>query len=76
MGYAYAMSGCICCSALFSYNPMRVPSVRINGKREPVCQSCVAIANSQRILNGLPPIVPFADAYEPIDEHCLSDFNE
>ena len=72
MGYAYMTSACIGCSRLFSYNPVRVPSVRIKGNREPICEACVMRANPERIKNGLDPIVPHADAYEPCHEEELS----
>lgn len=73
MGYAFAFSACWCCEVPFSYNPMRVPSLRINGVREPLCAGCVSIANVTRAKKGLPPIVPHPDAYEPCDENELSD---
>jgi hypothetical protein len=54
---------------LFSYNPMRVPSIRdLNGVRQPVCRDCVEQVNPMRQKNGLAPIVPAEDAYEPISE--------
>jgi hypothetical protein len=68
MGYITAMSPCINCGAIFSYNPLRVPSIRINGVREPICSSCVARVNPIREKNGLAPIVPLPDAYEACDE--------
>lgn len=68
MGYAFCTGYCIGCGRLFSFNPMRVPSVTINGSREPICEGCVNRANPERIANGLPPIVPFSDAYEACDE--------
>ena len=71
MGYAYAMSPCFGCKRIFSYNPMRVPSCTINGHREPICQDCVARVNPMRKANGLEPIVPLPDAYEPCDEQEL-----
>lgn len=78
MGYAMAHSRCYGCGQMMSYNPMRVPSVRIKdgrpdpeGKREPICRSCIERVNPRRIANGLEPIVPFADAYEPCDESDL-----
>jgi hypothetical protein len=69
MGYVSCMSACIGCKRIFSYNPVRVPSITINGKREPICAFCVTIVNPQRIANGLEPIVPFPDAYEAADEY-------
>jgi hypothetical protein len=74
MGYAFAHSPCCGCGHFFSYNPVRVPSVRINGVREPICRACVERVNPLRIQNGLEPIKPFSDAYEPIDENDLCRF--
>ena len=66
--YALCTSACIGCGRLFSYNPVRVPSIRINDNREPICLNCVERVNPQREANGLPVIVPAPDAYEPVDE--------
>ena len=71
MGYAYCTSACIGCGRIFSYNPRRVPSVRINGNREPICLACVNHVNPKRIANGLQPIVLHPDAYWPCDESEL-----
>jgi len=68
MGYAIATSPCIGCGQLFSYNPIRVPSITILGKREPVCVVCVDRVNPMRKANGLPPIVPLPGAYEACEE--------
>lgn len=71
MGYAFIMGPCFGCKRPFHYNPNRVPSIRINGILEPICLSCVTRVNPQRIKYGLQPIIPHADAYEPIDESEL-----
>jgi len=71
MGYAQVFSPCFQCEKIFSYNPHRVPSVKIEGKREPICRNCVEEANPLRIINGLPPIEINPDAYEPIHESEL-----
>jgi NAD-dependent SIR2 family protein deacetylase len=68
MGYAMATSACIGCGRVFSYNPVRVPSMTVKGSREPICRGCVEIVNPRRIANGLAPIVPHPEAYEPCDE--------
>lgn len=68
MGYIQACSPCIGCKQIFFYNPMRVPSIAIDGVREPICINCVERINPQRIANGLEPIVPLPDAYEACDE--------
>lgn len=72
MGYAFAMSPCCGCGRPFTYNPMRVPSCRINDVREPICASCVDRVNPVRLANGLEPIVPYADAYEACEESELT----
>jgi hypothetical protein len=71
MGYALCHSTCYGCKRVFSYNPMRVPSIRIDGVREPICRDCVERVNPLRELRGLPPIELFPDAYEPCDESEL-----
>jgi hypothetical protein len=71
MGYAFAHGDCYGCGRLFSFNPLRVPSLPVDGVRQPICEACVARANPLRVANGLPPIVPFPDAYEPVDENEL-----
>lgn len=64
MGYMMGIGPCIGCTAIFSFNPNKVPSVEVDGKKEPICSACVKRANPMRIENGLPPIVPAPDAYE------------
>jgi len=71
MGYMLAYGACVRCKRDFYFNPARVPSVRLNGHREAVCQACVEEVNPQRVANGLEPIVPLPGAYEPADEHEL-----
>jgi len=68
MGFVFVTSPCIGCGRLFSYNPMRVPSVRIDNDRKPICAICVARANPEREKNGLPPILVLPGAYEACDE--------
>jgi hypothetical protein len=71
MGYAMAIAACYGCKAAFSFNPLRVPSVIVDGKREPICEACVVIVNPIRVANGLEPIVPLPDAYDACDEDEL-----
>ena len=76
MGYMFVLSPCFNCKTLISYNPERVPSIRVNragqpdpnGTREPVCRACIERANPVRIQNGLEPITILPGAYEP-EEH-------
>jgi hypothetical protein len=72
MAFAMAFGNCYGCGRPFGYNPMRVPSIRIAGDRKPICLTCVNRANPMREANGLEPIVPHPEAYEPCDESELS----
>jgi hypothetical protein len=73
MGYALVTSACFGCHQIFSYNPLRVPSIRDphTGTKKPICPDCVQRVNPLRVKNGLPPIEPFPDAYDSIDESEL-----
>lgn len=78
-GYAIVMSPCFGCGIVFSYNPHKVPSIKVDsqgrpsptGTREPICGVCVFAANIKRAENGLDPIVVLPGAYEPISEGQL-----
>lgn len=65
MGYMYVIGNCVGCGILFTFNAELVPSIPIDGVREPICRDCVARANPRRIANGLKPIWIHPDAYEP-----------
>lgn len=65
MAYMSVMGYCIGCGKLFTFNANLVPSVRVNGRREPICRDCVEIANPKRVANGLEPIEILPGAYEP-----------
>lgn len=65
MAWMSVYGPCHVCGRPFTFNADRVPSVLVNGEREPVCLDCVERANPQRIANGLAPIVPLPGAYEP-----------
>jgi len=69
MGYAIVLGQCIGCGGMFTFNPHHVPSSRaITGQREPICRDCVIRINPLRIANGLKPIEPHPDAYEPCED--------
>lgn len=70
-GVHFAMSPCIGCGRVFTYNPHKVPSAVVNGVREPICLDCVTHANPKRIALGLQPIVLLPGAYEPADDSEL-----
>jgi len=40
MGVAQLLTPCINCGATFSCHPHKVPSIRVNGKKEPLCETC------------------------------------
>ena len=78
MSYATVFSPCVNCGRLFGYNPHRVPSILVNGVKEPVCLDCIEAENARRkatmIATGvdlelLPE--PHAAAYQPIHESEL-----
>jgi len=71
MGYVFILGNCVCCGSPFTFNPLRVPSVRVSGVREPICRTCVERANPLREAKGLEPIRILEDAYEPIPEEEL-----
>jgi hypothetical protein len=64
-GYMYVLGHCYGCKRPFTFNADWVPSIRIDGVKEPICRDCVEIANPKRIANGLEPIHIHPDAYEP-----------
>ena len=63
IGFVYG--NCISCDILFGFNPHLVPSVRIDGVREPVCESCVGFINAKRADKGLSELIVLRGAYEP-----------
>lgn len=69
----FAFGGCVCCHRPFAFNPLSVPSIVVDGKREPVCRSCMDLANAERVRQGVPPHPIRPDAYEPVSTHELGD---
>jgi hypothetical protein len=65
MGFMYVLGPCCTCGTLMHYSAERVPSIRIDGVREPVCRHCIERANPVRIANGLEPIEILSGAYDP-----------
>jgi hypothetical protein len=68
MGYALCFGSCVVCRRAFAFNPMRVPSIRIAGSREPVCQECMDLLNQRLVANGHAPVAVLPGAYEACDE--------
>ena len=74
MGYVQALGHCILCEKVFSFNPLRVPSLRVAGKREPVCAECIEIkVNPYRKSKGLDEVIVAEDAYDEVDEGELNE---
>ena len=63
MGWMVAISACFGCGRPFSYNPDLVPSIVVEGVRQPICGNCVELANPRRVANGLDPIEVLPGAY-------------
>lgn len=71
MGYAMVFGPCVCCDRTFGMNPVRVPSIRINGVKEPICKDCIPRVNAMRRAKGTEEIVPHPEAYQSCDENEL-----
>jgi hypothetical protein len=70
-GYTFMMGICYGCGKTFIFNPHKVPSIRVEGEREPVCRECMVIVNRIRAEHKMEPIPVHPDAYEPIPEEEL-----
>jgi hypothetical protein len=68
MGFMYCHGSCINCGRAISFNPERVPSLRVAGVREPVCPPCFVEWNRiHRVSRGLDPVPMHPDAFEPLE---------
>lgn len=67
-GYVYIMGQCHGCKKMFSFHPNKVPSVRVNGVREPFCKQCIDAANIKRDEIGMTALTYADDAYEGCPE--------
>jgi len=63
MGYMMLICECAACRRPISCNPEKVPSIRINGVREPICRACAE--RWSEIHNT--PVSIHPDAYEPTE---------
>jgi hypothetical protein len=68
MGYAVVIGSCCACHKIIGFNPHAVPSLLVNGKREPLCKTC-AIRWNELHPDIAKPIQP--NAYKPIREEEL-----
>ncbi len=67
-GWVLAYGACFGCGRTFAFNPVTVPSIRVDGTREPICEGCIARANEARRAKGRDPIAVAPDAYGPAPE--------
>ena len=66
MAFMFVIGGCINCGVMITFNPSRVPSIRVNGVREPLCVTCHARWNEiHRSSKGLEPVAIHPEAFEP-----------
>lgn len=71
--YAFVIGKCYGCGRMFTFNPIRVPSVRDErGVRQPICRACIEYVNQERKKIGKEPFTIPPDAYEPVREEELS----
>ena len=68
MSFMYAHGYCVACGTFMSFNPHKVPSLRIKGEREPICLHCFTRWNELNRTNKGLPEGPLNDgAYEPLE---------
>jgi hypothetical protein len=66
--YCFMMGTCINCKKHIVFNPKYVPSLRVNGKREPICRTCADYWNDiHRSSKGLPKQEIHEQAFEPLN---------
>lgn len=71
-GFAIVLGYCVGCKSRISFNPVHVPSLRINGEKQPLCPACHAKWNEiHRTSKGLPAIPLHPDAYAACPESEL-----
>jgi len=70
MAYMSIVGPCVNCGVIISANPDKVPSLRIDGEKEALCESCFHKWNKlHRTSKGLEPIKLEPDAYEGLECH-------
>jgi hypothetical protein len=67
MSFVHVTGPCVACGRVFTFSPTKVPSIRINGEREPVCRSCF---ERWKVIHNKPDHPLDSGAYEP-DELAL-----
>jgi len=76
MGVIFIFTTCVNCRTPMSCNPEKVPSLVLDGVREPLCEACFHKWNQiHRTSKGLEPVPLHPDAYTPMDESLLDGPN-
>jgi|10_taG_2_1085330.scaffolds.fasta_scaffold00172_21 hypothetical protein len=70
-GFIFIHGECISCKTFISFHPHKVPSLPVNGKREPLCIRCFHKWNEIHRPND--PVQLKEGAYEPGPESDLDD---
>jgi len=65
MAWMQVIGECVICGIMFSFNVHHVPSVVVDGVREPVCRDCMNRANAILESQGREPHWIHPEAYEP-----------
>lgn len=68
-----AIGPCWSCKQRMTFDPDRVPSIVVDGIRQPLCRRCVDHANALRRHTGMPPIVPLRGAWGDGDPTTQND---
>ena len=68
MGYFLVLAPCVGCGIPFGFNPELVPSIRVDGVRQPVCRTCFERRQAHRLARGLPEESLLPGAYDPVPE--------
>jgi len=73
----FMVASCINCGTRITFNPHLVPSLIVNGTKEPLCKNCADKWNQiHRISKGLEPVPIQEGAYEPQKEVTDTDYQE
>ena len=71
--FVFMLGACGLCHQPFSFHPNKVPSMLIDGKKEPICLNCFNHAQASRKEHGLEPWpAPLPGAYEGDEEENIN----
>lgn len=71
--YVLCFGHCAQCGSSFGFNLEHVPSVPIDGVRQPICRDCIDEANARWAAAGEETFQVHPDAYKPgPSDHLLA----